>query len=378
MSNRGAGGIKRGGRPRSKRPIATGVEAEAASDTELKEQGEELSDDEGPSSGAGSAAADPTDPTAASSAARSDEEGEADADPEQTLAALREQAAKLQAQLEAAEKRAARARAERSALRTQPASHGAARASHGPAAAPTAMDAARVKLPEMATYGGRVDENLDSWLRDARAMVRFQGLGVGDRAVSWMALYLKGDAQEWWQSEAEASVTTVAELDQALHRRFQPPQSAQVARKLVFETKQGSDGVAAYASRFQSAAAKVPGGMGAAEQVFAFTNGLRHAVAVEVVKQGCGTLQDAIQAAIMQESLALAQAGAGASSRPRGAASLNAGLSALGTDDADPEARSAEEPVACRCYLVPSGPWGREGRRAGRGTSGPGAGRKAT
>jgi hypothetical protein len=276
------------------------------------------------------------------------------------------QEAVLRAQLQAAEARAAaaEARAEASELRALLSLRGAAA---GPAAG--GAGAPQLKLPSQATYSGRVDENLDSWLRDALAMVEFQGLGTGDRAVKWMALYLKDDAQAWWQGGAKAAVATVAELDAALHQRFQPALSAQVARKTVSETKQGGDGVAAYASRFQSAAAKVPGGMGAAEQVFAFTNGLRHALAVEVVKQGCATLQDAIQAAIMQESLARAQAGAGTGSRSKGAASL----SALGAGEAEPETGDADEPVTMATLLGAIRAMG-PGRGAGRGAGGPGPG----
>jgi Retrotransposon gag protein/Zinc knuckle len=361
MSN--SGKTRSGGRP-NPAPTRDNEETEAP-----------LRDDDNTSSSSGSEAADPT---AASPAVRSDEEDE---DAEQALVALRaqsaklqEQAARLQAQLEAAEERATRESAERRKLKAQLARHGAGGASHAPAAAPIAMDAPRVKLPEMATYAGRADENLDAWLRDASAMVEFQGLGAELQAVKWMALYLKGDAQEWWQGGVKSGVTTVAELDQALHQRFQPPQSAQVARTLVAATKQGGDGVAAYASRFQSAAAKVPGGMTAAEQVFAFTNGLRHALAVEVVKQGCATLQDAIQGAIMQESLARTQAGAGTGGRPKGGASLNASLSALDTGAPDPETGGADEPVWLPVLLSAIHAMG--AGRGGRGAGSSGAGGK--
>ena len=213
--------------------------------------------------------------------------------------------------------------------------------------APAAGEAPRLKLPSQATYSGRVDENLDSWLRDALTMVEFQALGTGDRAVKWMALYLKDDAQAWWQGGAKAAVATVAELDAALHQRFQPALSAQVARKLLAETRQGSDGVAAFASRFQAAAAKVPGGMSSAEQVFAFTNGLRHAAAAEVVKQDCTTLQGAVRAAILQESLAQAQVGAGTGGRSKG----TAGVHALDAGEAGLAALSADEPVTLAALI---------------------------
>jgi hypothetical protein len=367
MSN--SGKTRSGGRP-NPAPIRDDEETEAS--LAERKNGEGGLDD----GGAGASVSGPGPKGAALAAAQQAAQEAAAAREEamQELAALRQQAAEaeaiLRAQLLAAEERAAAAAARTSAeeLRARLARPGPGLVP-APAGMSAAVDASRVKLPEMATYSGRVEENLDSWLRDARAMVRFQGLGAGDRAVSWMALYLKGDAQEWWQGGAEASVATVAELDQALHQRFQPPQSAQVARTLVAATKQGGDGVAAYASRFQSAAAKVPGGMTAAEQVFAFTNGLRHALAVEVVKQGCATLQDAIQGAIMQESLARAQAGAGTGSRPRGAASL----SALGAGEAEPETGGADEPVTMATLLGAIRAMG-AGRGAGRGAGGPGPG----
>jgi hypothetical protein len=346
MSN--SGRTRRGGRPDTV-PVRDDEEAEVSSAEER--DGEGGLDD----GGAGASVSGPVSRGAALAAAQqaAQEAVAAREEAVQELAALRQQAAEaeaiLRAQLLAAEERAAAAAARATAeeLRTRLARPGPGVAS-APSGMSVALDATRVKLPEMATYSGRVEENLDSWLRDAGAMVEFQGLGAGDRAVKWMALYLKGDAQEWWQGGAKAAVATVAELEDALHQRFQPPQSAQVARKLVSDTKQGGDGVAAYASRFQSVAARVPGGMGDAEQVFAFTNGLRHALAVEVVKQGCTTLQKAIQAAIMQESLARTVAGAGTGSRPRGAAGLNA----IDTEDPDAEAEATDTPVTMAVLLT--------------------------
>ena len=147
---------------------------------------------------------------------------------------------------------------------------------------------------------------IDSWVRDMKTQFMFYGASVfpDDAAkVRHAAMFLKGRAAEWWESEDKS---TGVHLDwsrfvERLHERYRPMQAAVVARERLRRLKQTGH-VSAYADLFQKELTPITD-MAPSDQVFNFVSGLSNpAVANKVREKEPQTLHAAMDIAVRAEA----------------------------------------------------------------------------
>lgn len=165
---------------------------------------------------------------------------------------------------------------------------------------------------------------IDAWVRDMKTQFEFYGSSVfpDDAAkVRHAAMFLKGRAAEWWESEDKS---TGVHLDWSrfvdrLHERYRPMQAAVVARERLRRLKQTGH-VSAYADLFQKEMTPIKD-MSQSDQVFNFVSGLSNtAVANKVREREPQTLHAAMDIAVRAEAFLGRHNNSGhqGSSRPSG------------------------------------------------------------
>lgn len=147
---------------------------------------------------------------------------------------------------------------------------------------------------------------IDSWVRDMKTQFEFYGSSVfpDDPAkVRHAAMYLKGRAAEWWESEDKSTGVNLdwSRFVARLHERYRPMQAAVVARERLRRLKQTGH-VSAYADLFQKELTPITD-MTPSDQIFNFVSGLSNAaVANKVREKEPKSLHEAMDIAVRAEA----------------------------------------------------------------------------
>lgn len=179
-----------------------------------------------------------------------------------------------------------------------------ARLSPGGAAPPSAPTprVERPRLPPPPFYSGGASA-LDDWFGAMEQQILWYGDGLptDSARLVWVASFLQGPALDWWKTLV-AKPATVAEFGTALRARFQPVNSAEIARAKLLTLVQGRGTVQAYVDAFRRLLVRVPD-MAESDRVFQFLRGLQPAVATQLRVQGVTTVDRAIEMAVRVGSL---------------------------------------------------------------------------
>jgi len=146
-----------------------------------------------------------------------------------------------------------------------------------PPAAPAAPRGPRFAAPT--AFDGR-SATLDAWKADMlRQFEWYNTPGDADR-IRVAAAHLQGPAGDWWTS-LQARPTTWPLLLAALEARFQPVNSAEIARTKLYALSQGKLTTNEYIDQFRRLLARIPD-MGAPDQFHQFRRGLRPAIVAQL------------------------------------------------------------------------------------------------
>jgi hypothetical protein len=211
-----------------------------------------------------------------------------------------EQNARMQKAGTALQRQVAALEAEKAALQAAVAS--------ARAPAPTAGSHGRPKGPVPPEFHGTKigGYEVDAWIRDMKVQFSFYGAREfpDDAAkVRHAAMFLKGRAAEWWESEDKSSGVEASwdAFVERLHHRYRPMQAAVVARERLDRLKQKGT-VSAYADLFQKELTPIKD-MSASDQIFFFVKGLSSmAVANKVREKSPATLHEAMDVAVRAEA----------------------------------------------------------------------------
>ena len=172
------------------------------------------------------------------------------------------------------------------------------------------------RLAAAPTYGGRADA-LDGWLREMRQQSAFYQLANDADKIRFGCAQLRGAALDWWDalgSDARAAHSaSLTAFEDALRKRFQPVNSARLARRQLDELEQGArQSVHEYISAFRRLLTPLTD-MSEADRVHAFTRGLRSGLQARLIEHDPKTLDGAIELAARLGSLSQFAAAAAAS-----------------------------------------------------------------
>ncbi len=198
-----------------------------------------------------------------------------------------------------------------------------ARLSPGGAAPPSAPTprAERPRLPPPPFYSGGATA-LDDWFSAMEQQILWYGDGLptDSARLVWVASFLQGPALDWWKTLA-VKPATVPAFGAALRARFQPVNSAEIARAKLLALAQGRGTVQAYVDAFRRLLVRVPD-MAESDRIFQFLRGLQPAVATQLRVQGITAVDKAIETAVRVGSLmehgAAASSSVGAAPRASG------------------------------------------------------------
>lgn len=206
----------------------------------------------------------------------------------------------------------------------------------------------RPKIPTASSYSGSATA-LDGWLREMQQQFDYYRMVDNAEQVAMATAQLRGPALDWWSTSSAETKTALAasfvQFSQALRTRFQPVNSAKLARRALDALVQGQrQSVHDYISAFRRLLVAVPD-MSEADRVHAFARGLRGAVQTRLLELDPQTLDAAIEAAARIGSLGQYAASSSAGASGNGNAM---DLSVLGLDsqeDAAAEDGDSDAPV---------------------------------
>lgn len=210
----------------------------------------------------------------------------------------------------------------------------------GAGGAGSSARADRPRLPPPPRYGGSAD-TLDEWLNEIRRQVAWYGaaLATDSEQVIFATSLLQGAAYDWW-TNAASQPTTLQALEAALRERFQPINSAEMARAKLLSLAQGRGSVHDYVAAFRQLLVKLPR-MDEGDRLFHFVRGLQPAIATQVRVQGVKTMDKAIELAVRVGSLVQYGAATGTGSAGHAASSSSSSSSLV----AAPAAAAAHAPM---------------------------------
>jgi hypothetical protein len=273
---------------------------------------------------------------------------------------------------------------DRAALAAAPGAHSAAAAS---------ATQHRTKIPAASNFSGTAS-TLDGWLREMRQQFDWYKYIADAEQVAMAAAQLRGNALDWWAAqlkpaEQAALRLSFAAFEQALRARFQPINSAKMARHALDTLRQGAkQPVHDYTSSFRRLLTPLPD-MSEADRVHCYTRGLRPALQLRLVENDPATLDAAISLATRLGSLSQFAASSAPAGQSYGHGDGNAmDLSNIeGLEQTDGGDDDAAAPVtrgelqkmqrqllnAMQQHRSGNGAGNRDGKRApfGRGSRGP-------
>jgi len=148
------------------------------------------------------------------------------------------------------------------------------------------------------SFDGR-SGTLDAWKADMLRQFEWYTTHADVDRLRVAVAHLQGPAGDWWASlPAPRPATWVAFLA-ALESRFQPVNSAEIARTKLYALTQGKQTINEYVDHFRRLLARIPD-MGAPDQLHQFRRGLRPAIVMQLDVQmpPITTLSDAINLAV--------------------------------------------------------------------------------
>jgi hypothetical protein len=146
------------------------------------------------------------------------------------------------------------------------------------AATPPAPRGPRFAAPT--AFDGRSD-TFDRWKADMlRQFEWYNTPGDADR-IRVAAAHLQGPAGDWWASLPQPRPATWLLFLAALEARFQPVNSAEIARTKLYALSQGKLTTNEYVDSFRRLLARIPD-MGAPDQFHQFRRGLRPAIVAQL------------------------------------------------------------------------------------------------
>ena len=169
-------------------------------------------------------------------------------------------------------------------------------------AAQLAPPAAAPRGPRFAaptTFDGRAGA-LDDWKADMLRQFEWYNSPADADRIRVASAHLKGPAGDWWTTlAANARPTTWPLFLAAVESRFQPVNSAEIARTKLYALAQGKQTVNEYVDHFRRLLARIPD-MGAPDQFHQFRRGLRPAIVTQLDVQNppITTLDAAINLAV--------------------------------------------------------------------------------
>jgi hypothetical protein len=148
---------------------------------------------------------------------------------------------------------------------------------------------------------------LDDWLRAMHQQFEWYRYVAAEEQVAMAAAHLRGPALDWWATlteEARVELrTSLARFEAALRKRFQPVNSAMLARHALDSLQQGTkQSVHEHIAAFRRLLSAVPD-MSEADRVHRFTKSLRPAFQARVIQADAKTLDAAITAATLAGAL---------------------------------------------------------------------------
>lgn len=190
-------------------------------------------------------------------------------------------------------------------LARAPPAHAAAAAA---AAASAAATPRRAKIPTAANFSGSA-ATLDNWLREMRQQFAWYQYSADAEQVAMATAQLRHQALDWWDALPAAEKATLAAsfpaFEQALRARFQPINSAKMARHSLDGLRQGpKQSVHDYTSAFRRLLTPLPD-MSEADRVHCYTRGLRSALQMRLIEHDPVALDDAISLATRLGSLSV-------------------------------------------------------------------------
>ena len=179
-------------------------------------------------------------------------------------------------------------------------------------AAAAAAKVQRPKIPPPRNFTGESGTagQVDDWIEELEKHFRYHGAAAfPDETVQidFAVMFLQGKAAHWWQAAAaernaaqQAPLATWAEFLQTVRDRFRPIEASTVARTALDSMRQ-TGSVQAYADYYHRQMSYIKD-MSLADQLHAFTRGLKEAIKIEVLKSKPKSVHDAINTAHLVES----------------------------------------------------------------------------
>ena len=149
------------------------------------------------------------------------------------------------------------------------------------------------------SFDGRSNA-LDTWKAEMLRQFAWYNTNTDAERIRIASAHLKDAASDWWQSLPAANrPTTWVALVAALESRFQPVNSAEIARTKLYALTQGKQTTSEYVDSFRRLLARIPD-MGAPDQLHQFRRGLRPAIVMQLDVQTppITALNDAINLAV--------------------------------------------------------------------------------
>ena len=153
------------------------------------------------------------------------------------------------------------------------------------------------------TFDGRAG-TLDAWKADMLRQFAWYNTAADAARIRVASAHLKDAAGDWWTSlAANARPITWVALVAALEARFQPINSAELARSQLYALVQGKKTINEYVDSFRRLLGRLTDAAGnidmaASDQLQHFRKGLRPSIALQIDMQGITTLDAAINLAV--------------------------------------------------------------------------------
>jgi hypothetical protein len=163
----------------------------------------------------------------------------------------------------------------------------------------------KVKLSNPSNFEGNREINVDAWLFEMLQYLNACGVSE-DQRVTVASSYLKKGALQWWFNQSSLPAASRPKTWEAfatgIRTRFQPVAASRVARAQLRTLRQDKMSIAEYCNKFNSIMNLIPD-MAEADQIEAFTLGLRYSLQRDLAILDPTTLNDAMIKAQKMESI---------------------------------------------------------------------------
>ena len=164
------------------------------------------------------------------------------------------------------------------------------------------------KMPSPKEFGGNNGPEVDSWIHGMEKQFSYYHLSFASEAqkVSYASNFLNKSSSAWLTNlnveltRAGTPITTWVELTEKMRERYQPMQSATIARQR-FDTFVQASSVQLYTDHFLQCMLYIQD-MSESDQIHQYTRGLKNTIKLEVTRHSPSTVHEAINCAAKAES----------------------------------------------------------------------------